>query len=137
MRPHVLKCKCFSVLFIFTIVNIQKLKSGFLAFFVTQEIQVIYRKKQEIYTYICKSFSYRSPFHYTSYMYSFLFNPHYSRRLTIIQEVNWILYFRSLIQNIIFPEASFHFREIKATEWRILPNLFTEEKHSRKTDVRY
>ena len=43
-----------SIVFIFTVVNIQKLESGIFAFVDTQEIQVIFikKKKKEIYIYI-------------------------------------------------------------------------------------
>ena len=45
-----------SIVFIFTVVNIQKLESGIFAFVETQEIQVIFiqkkKKKKEIYIYI-------------------------------------------------------------------------------------
>ena len=60
-----------SIVFIFTVVNIQKLESGIFAFVDTQEIQVIFikKKKRNIYLY---RYTYANRFH-IAYMYSVLF----------------------------------------------------------------
>lgn len=92
-----------SIVFIFTVVNIQKLESSIFAFVDTEEIQVIFikkkKKKRNIYLYM---FSYRSTC--TAY---------YSKCLTIVRQVNRIL---NNNQNNVLPAVSFHLREIKATE---------------------
>ena len=53
-----------SIVFIFTVVNIQKLESGIFAFVETQEIQVIFiqkkKKKRNIYLY---RYTYANRFH--------------------------------------------------------------------------
>ena len=69
-------------MFIFTVVNIQKLESGIFAFVDTEEIQVIFikKKKKEIYIDI--------DIHIQIVFISLTCTAYYSKCLTIVHEVN-------------------------------------------------